>query len=172
MQVVKAPDQKLRIKTKPIKKVTPELLKIIREMIKLTKTFIDPEGVGLASTQVGLDGQFFVAKLESGQFKAFFNPKITKYSKAVKVYTEGCLSIPNYWGEVTRNIWVDVHFMDEKGNQVNERLKGLMAHIFQHECDHLQGKLFMDLVLEQKGRLFKVIGKDRAGADVFEEVPL
>jgi peptide deformylase len=172
MQVVQAPDQKLRVKTKPVKKITPDLLKTIKEMVKLTKTFVDPEGVGLASTQVGLDGKFFVSKQTDGSFKPFFNPRIFKYSKATKVYTEGCLSIPNYWGEVTRHTWVDVSFMDEKGQHQTTRLKGLMAHIFQHEVDHLHGKLFMDLVLEQKGKLYKVVGKDRAGADVFEEVPL
>lgn len=172
MNVVQAPDQRLRAKTKAVKKITPELLHTIRQMVKVTKTFVDPEGVGLASTQVGLDGQFFVAKKEDLTFKAFFNPKITKYSKQTKIYTEGCLSIPNYWGEVTRHTWVDVVYTDEKGEVQKERLKGLMAHIYQHEVDHLHGKLFMDLVLEQKGRLYKVVGKDRAGADVFEEVPL
>lgn len=172
MQVVMAPDPRLRVKTKYINKVTPALIKTVKEMIKLTKTFTDPEGVGLASTQVGLDEEFFVAKLEDNTFKAFFNPKIVKLSKKTKVFTEGCLSIPNYWGEVFRHIWVDVEYIDEKNQKVKERMRGLMAHIFQHEVDHLNGKLFMDLILEQKGRLFKVIGKDRAGGEVFEEVPL
>lgn len=62
--------------------------------------------------------------------------------------------------------------MDEKGNEVKERLTGIPAWIFQHEYDHLQGKLFMDLALEQKSRVFKVVGKDRTGADVFEEVTI
>ncbi len=172
MKVVMAPDQRLRVKTKLVKKITPPLLKITREMIKLTKTFKDPDGVGLASTQVGLDEQYFIALQDNNSFKAYFNPKIIKGSKATKVFTEGCLSIPNYWGEVTRHIWVDVEYMDQTGKHQKERLKGLLAHIFQHEFDHLQGKLFMDLVLEQKSRLFKVIGKDRAGEDVFEEVAL
>jgi len=172
MEVVIAPDQKLRVQTKPVKKVTPNHLKIIKQMIHLTNTFTDPEGVGLASTQVGLDEQFFVAKIDEQNFKAFFNPKITKLSKKVKVFTEGCLSIPNYWGEVHRHIWADVEYINEKNQKIKERMRGLMAHIFQHEVDHLHGKLFMDLILEQKGRLFKVIGKDRAGGEVFEEVPL
>jgi peptide deformylase len=62
--------------------------------------------------------------------------------------------------------------MNENGDIIKERLKGLSAHIYQHECDHLDGKLFMDHILQQKGRLFKVVGKDRAGGDIFEEVPL
>lgn len=172
MQIVIAPDNKLRVKTRPVKKFSPRYAHIVKDMIKLTKTFVDPEGVGLASTQVGLDEQFFVAKMDDGTFKAFFNPKITKLSRITKVYTEGCLSIPNYWGEVTRHLWVDAEYQDLSGKVVKERLKGLEAHIYQHECDHLSGKLFMDHILEQKSKLFKVVGKDQTGADVYEQVPL
>lgn len=172
MKVVQAPDPKLRVKTKPVKKITPELLKTVKEMIKLTKTFVDPEGVGLAATQVGLDGQFFVAKTEDNKFKAFFNPRILKTSKKTKVFFEGCLSIPEYWGEVERPISVTVSYMNEWGQQVTEKMVGIMSLIFQHEYDHLQGTLYMDHVLSQKSRLFKVTGEDRSGADVFEEVPL
>ncbi len=167
-----APDAKLRVKTKLVKKINENYKKIIRQMIKLTKTFIEPEGVGLASTQVGLDEQFFVAKLEDGTFKAYFNPKILKHSKQLKTQFEGCLSIPNYWGEVKRSTGVTVSYTDISGKAVNEKLTGFIAWVFQHETDHLQGKLFMDLVLEQKGRLFKVKGKDRAGNEVYEEIPL
>ncbi len=157
MHVVKAPDQKLRVQTKPIKKITPDLKKTIDEMVKLTKTFVDPEGVGLASTQVGLDGQYFVAKMEDGSFKAFFNPIILKFSKKTKVMLEGCLSIPNFWGEVNRHVWVDGEYTDIDGNTVRERMTGLMGHIYQHEVDHLNGKLFMDHILEQKTKLYNIL---------------
>jgi len=172
MQLVIAPDNKLRVQTKFVKKFSPRYHQIIKDMIKLTKTFVDPEGVGLASTQVGLDEQFFVAKMDDETFRAFFNPKITKFSKAIKVYTEGCLSIPNYWGEVTRHLWVDVQYQDLSGQTVKERLKGLTAHIYQHEVDHLNGKLFMDHILEEKSKLYKVVGKDKTGSDIYEQVPL
>lgn len=172
MDVVIAPDNRLRVKTRPVKKISPALLQTIKEMVKLTKNFVDPEGVGLAATQVGNNEQYFIAKLEDGKFKAFFNPKILKYSKKTKFFMEGCLSIPNYWGEITRPVWVDVSYIDTNGLQVQERLTGFLAWVFQHEVDHLQGRLFMDLLMEQRGKLFKVVGKDRAGADIFEQVPL
>lgn len=172
MNVVQAPDNRLRVVTKPIKKITPGLLQKFKEMIKLTKTFVDPEGVGLASTQVGEDEQYFVAKMPNDKFKAFINPKILKTSKTTKKYFEGCLSIPKYWGEVERFLWTDVSYLDENGNEVKERLRGTTAWIFQHETDHLNGRLFVDKVLAEKSRLFKVSGKDRAGNDVFEEVAL
>jgi peptide deformylase len=172
MQVVIAPDQRLRVKTKPVKKVTPHLLKTIKDMVKLTKTFVDPEGVGLAATQIGEDEQYFVVKRKDGSFQAVFNPKILSYSKKTKIYFEGCLSIPKYYGQTERHLAIRVSYLDENGQEVKTRLTGIQAWFFQHEFDHLQGKLFMDQVVERKARLFKVVGRDRAGAEIFEEVAI
>ncbi len=166
---MKAPDNKLRIKTKPVKKVTPELLKIAQEMIELTKTFEDPEGVGLASTQIGRNERFFIAKVGK-KFKAFFNPQIHSRSKIQKRYFEGCLSIPQFWGETNRSTSIVASYLDEQGRYIKKTLTGTTAWIFQHEVDHLNGTLFVDHVLQQKGKMYKVTGKDQAGADVLEEV--
>lgn len=173
MLVVKAPDQKLRIQTKPVKKVTPELVKIAREMIKMTKTFKDPEGVGLASTQIGRSERFFVGKIgKDDEFAIVFNPKIIKTAQKQKVFFEGCLSIPDIYGETLRPIAVTVQYQDETGQLITKRLQGVAAWIFQHEVDHLNGTLFMDHVVSQKGRVFKVTGRDQTGSDIFEEVRL
>lgn len=171
MKVVLAPDQRLRIQTKFVKKITPSLLNTLKEMVKLTKTFKDPEGVGLASTQVGLGEAFFVAKNDK-KFVSIINPKIISTSKKTKKYFEGCLSIPNMWGEVRRHIGIKVSYQDETGKTITQALKGVLAWIFQHEIDHLNGILFSDRVLEQKGKFYKFTGKDKTGADTFEEVNL
>lgn len=173
MQVVLVPDSRLRMKTKPVKKITPALLITLKRMVDLTKSFQDPEGVGLASTQIGEKEQYFVAKLsEKGEFKKFINPRILKFSTKTKVYLEGCLSLPAYWGEVKRSLSITLSYTDEGGLRRQENFRGLLAWIIQHECDHLVGKLFVDRVLEQKGRLFKVVGKDPAGAEKFSEIQL
>ena len=140
-------------------------------MIKLTKTFKDPEGVGLASTQIGMDESFFVAK-NGKEFLAVFNPQIISTSKKTKKHFEGCLSIPNYYGEVERFLGIKVSFKDEGGKTVVKDLKGTLAWIFQHEMDHLNGTLFPDRVLKQKGKFYKFVGKDERGEDVFEEVKI
>lgn len=171
MQVVVAPDPRLRIKTKPVKKITPVLLELTKQMINITKNYSDPEGVGLASTQIGQTEQFFVAK-KSKKFVAIFNPEILSYGKKAKKFFEGCLSIPNYYGDVERPTTVKVKYTNEAGQEVIENLTGLDAWIFQHEYDHLQGRLFVDLSLEQKARMYKVVGRDRAGAEIFEEISL
>ena len=87
-------------------------------------------------------------------------------------YIEGCLSIPDYYGEVKRHILIKVSFQDESGKKVTKSLKGISAWIFQHEMDHLDGKLFPDRVLQQKGKFYKCVGKDKTGTDIFEEISL
>ncbi len=169
MQVVKAPDPRLRITTRPIKKITTSLFQTLKDMIKLTKTFKDPEGVGLAATQVGLTEKFFVAKF-GNEFKAFINPEIISTSKTTKQYFEGCLSIPTVWGETQRHISIKVRYTTVEGKVVEEQLKGLKAWFFQHEVDHLNGILMPDRVMQSKGRFFKCTGKDKAGSDIFEEM--
>ena len=171
MQVVKAPNPALRVQTKQVKKITPGLKTTLKEMIKLTKTFKDPEGVGLASTQVGLDEAFFVVK-DREKFISVINPKVISASKKTKLYFEGCLSTPNIWGEVKRHIGIKVSFMDETGKLQTKALKGILAWIFQHEIDHINGIIFQDRVLEQKGKFYKFTGKDKTGTDTFEEMTI
>lgn len=185
LKVVKAPNSVLRNAAKPVKKLSQKYLQIIDEMINTCKSFQDPEGVGLAATQINISEQFFIAKFDTDlkdkkeislefpeEFTAVFNPKITWFSKRSKMTLEGCLSIPEYYGEVTRPSAIKVIYTDINGNIVHKSLKGINATIFQHEYDHLHGKLFIDYVMSQQSRLFKITGKDKTGADIFEEVKL
>lgn len=192
MDVIKAPDAKLRIQTKDVKKITPALLQTLKDMIKLTKTFKDPEGVGLAATQVGLTDRFFVARLHDSKqkppsgpsqrkerwlnyekkFVEIINPRILSYSKRTKTYFEGCLSIPGTWGEVKRHISIKASYQDISGSNITKTLTGIPAWIFQHEVDHLDGILFSDRVLKQKGKFYKYTGKDKTGTDTFEEITI
>lgn len=192
MDVLKAPNPKLNIKTRPVKKINPGLIKTLKEMVRLTKTFTDPEGVGLAATQIGLDESFFVARLHDSKqtppsspaqrsqrwkdygkdFVAIINPHILSYAKRTKTYFEGCLSVPAIWGQVKRHTSIKASYQDTSGNKMTKTLTGIPAWIFQHETDHLNGILFSHRVLEQKGKFFKYTGKDKTGADVFEEMTL
>lgn len=171
MEVVKAPDQRLKIITRPVKKIDAKLKKTLTEMVSLTQTFHDPEGVGLAATQVGLDGSFFVAK-DGKKFIQVINPKILSLSKTTKKYFEGCLSVPTIWGEVKRAISIKVSYQTIEGKTVIKAIKGVFAWIFQHETDHLNGVLFSNRVLEQKGKFYKFTGKDQTGTDIFEEITI
>lgn len=177
--VVKAPDARLRVKTKNVKKISPSLLQTLKDMVTTTLSFKDPEGVGLAATQIGHTERYFVGmigenveKKGGNPLKAFINPQITWYSKRTKKYFEGCLSIPDTWGDTIRSTSIKVTYMDDKGVAHKETLKGVNAWIFQHEVDHLDGILFADRVLQQKGKFYKFKGKDKAGGDIFEEITI
>ena len=79
----------------------------------------------------------------------------------------------NYWGFVTRSRSVGVTYRDETGKFITKNLTGLLAHIFQHEVDHLNGILFQDRVMQQGAKFFKVVGKDeKTGEDIIEEVAI
>lgn len=192
MQIITAPDVRLRVKTKAVKKINPALLFTLKQMIKLTQTFKDPEGVGLAANQVGLEESFFVARLHESkhnppsnptqrserwanykkEFVAIINPKILSYHKRTKTYFEGCLSVPTIWGQVKRHTGIKVSYQDTNGSHITKTLKGIPAWIFQHEMDHLDGILFSERVLQQKGQFYKFTGKDKTGTDIFEEITL
>ena len=171
MQVLIAPNVALRAKTKPVKKINNGLSQTIKDMVKLTKKYMDPEGVGLASVQIGEPGKFFIFK-EGKKFTAAINPSITWFSKRAKTYLEGCLSIPDHYGEVKRSSTVKVEYQDTAGKVNSRKLIGVSAWIFQHEMDHINGTLFIDHVMQNKGKLYKVAGKDKTGTDIFEEVTL
>lgn len=171
MKIIKAPDPRLRAKTKHVKKITPELLKLSADMIKFAKSFKDPEGVGLSTNQIGRNERFFVAKIGE-EFVPFFNPEVHTFSPKTKVFFEGCLSVPDYYGETKRPISVKVSYLTHTGEKITKTLRGIASWIFQHEFDHMNGILFMDRVLEQKGKVFKFAGKDKTGSDIFEEIKI
>jgi peptide deformylase len=106
-------------------------------------------GIGLSANQVGLNLNMFVAEVpdvDKGgtKFYALFNPKLEKRSEGTAVFEEGCLSVPGTWGYVPRAERVTLSGFDKNGKPVKIRAWGLLAHVFQHETDHLQGKLFID----------------------------
>ncbi len=103
-------------------------------------------GVGIAATQVGIDRRIvIVQRMDKADkpFEVYFNPEITEYSKEVLEGWEGCLSIPAGFGKVKRPISITIAYDTEKGRKT-EKIEGFTAVIFQHEIDHLLGKLFVD----------------------------
>ena len=140
-------DPCLREKSKPVKAVGPVERMLIAAMFETMDAY---KGIGLAAPQVGVNEQIFVVDTGKDAF-AVINPKILKGTGQDKT-EEGCLSIPNLQVNITRAKSIDVEFMDENNHIVRARLSGMVAKVFQHEYDHLQGKLIVDYlsVAEQK----------------------
>jgi peptide deformylase len=128
--------------------------KEIQELIKNMRTIMKTaNGIGLSANQIGLDMQLFVAELPSQssnkktsapKFYAVFNPKLSKPSEKKSTTEEGCLSVPGIWGNVERPEKITLSGFNKDGKEIKIKAIGLLARIFQHETDHLNGTLFID----------------------------
>lgn len=166
MHILTTPDKFLRLKAKPVAKYDKKLEKQISEMITTLKSAKDPEGVGLAATQVGLDRRLFIVTFK-GVPEIFINPEILESSEAMlsDIHTkkkdrwlEGCLSIVGIWGFVDRPYSVKVKYLTPQEGTLVERTREFVdaeSAYVQHENDHLNGILFTDHILKQGGQIFK-----------------
>ena len=121
----------------------------INEMVKALKDKMkEADGIGLSANQVGLNQRLFVARVptKEGQIKSYavFNPEIIKFSKEKKGFVEGCLSVPGLLGFVERPEKVTLVGFDKNGKKIKIKAWGLLAIVFQHEIDHLNGFLYID----------------------------
>ena len=113
----------------------------------MKETMEKHQGMGLSANQVGLDLSLFVAKYNQ-KFYVVVNPKILKVSKEKKEMLEGCLSLPKILANVKRPKSVVLEALNEKGKKIKLKAKGLLARIFLHEIDHLNGILIIDRTKE------------------------
>lgn len=153
-EIIILPDRQLRLVSKPVEKVNAEVRRLADEMLE---TMYDAPGIGLAAIQVAVPLRLItmdLAKKEdetsTGNPRVFINPEIVSVSEELSVYEEGCLSIPEYYGEVERPARVRVRFTDLDGKVHEEDADGLYATCIQHEIDHLNGVLFVDYLSKLK----------------------
>jgi len=139
------PDPRLKKTADPVEAVDEAMRALIEDMFE---TMYDAPGVGLAGPQIGVGKRILVMdcaeKDEQPQPTAVINPEITWASEETNVHEEGCLSIPDFYGDVTRPARVRVKFLDQNGEEQEREWDGLWATCVQHEIDHLNGKLFID----------------------------
>ena len=154
-EIIVLPDKQLRLVSKPIEKVTPEIRKLADDMLE---TMYDAPGIGHAGIQIAQPVRIITMDLakrdEEGETqprpRVFINPEILSASEDMSVYEEGCLSIPEYYEEVERPARVRVRFTDLDGKVQEEDAAGLYATCIQHEIDHLNGVLFVDYLSKLK----------------------
>ncbi|ASJ40025.1 peptide deformylase [Vibrio vulnificus] len=142
LQVLTFPDDRLRTVAKPVEKVTPEIQKIVDDMIE---TMYDEEGIGLAATQVDIHQRIVVIDISESRNEpmVLINPEILE-KRGEDGIEEGCLSVPGARALVPRAAEVTVKALDLDGNEFTLEADDLLAICIQHELDHLQGKLFVD----------------------------
>ena len=145
MIVLTDPNPELRVRSVEVSSsdVVSDRLKAM--FVELKKTMKEENGCGIAAPQVGIHERVIIVDDGSGP-KAYVNPEIVSKSFATFLFEEGCLSVPGVWGMVKRHKSVKVTAIGEDGKPVKISGKGLLAVIFQHEIDHLDGTLFIDRV--------------------------
>jgi peptide deformylase len=142
LPIVRVPGEVLRQKTKKIKKIDSSLQKLIDDMIE---TMHDAPGVGLAANQVGVSLRVCVIHVPGEDVVTLVNPEIVRRS-GTRQCDEGCLSLPGYKGNVPRSEKVVVKGLNRDGRPVRYHATDLFAEAIEHELDHLDGKLYFDLL--------------------------
>lgn len=131
----------LRQRAKRVPQVDGSIQRLVEDMID---TMRDAGGVGLAAPQVGVPLRVVVIGIPEEEVIALINPEIVKRS-GERTVTEGCLSVPGYWAEVTRSVSVTAKGRDLQGRQVRIKAKDdLLAQALEHEIDHINGVLYID----------------------------
>ena len=155
LQITNPKDLKiLKDVSRPVDAKDPNLRLLAERMLATVK---DEQGVGIAAPQVGLNIKaIWVQRFdkEGKPFEFFVNPEIKWMSSVLRLGAEGCLSIPNERGEVYRSLVIDLAYETLDGEKKRELVEGFTAVIFQHEYDHLIGKLFTERIKEQKQGTF------------------
>jgi len=145
LKIIKYPAAILKKQTKKVEEITPKLLSLVAHMeVAMEKS----KGIGLAAPQIGVSMQIIVVKdsTDNTRHQVFLNPKILKKSKKQETDEEGCLSLPGLFLSIKRAEGVRLSCSTKEGKPIMIEATGLAARIFQHEIDHLQGKLIIDRI--------------------------
>jgi len=157
LPIIEVPDPCLRQISKPVETFDAALQTLIDDMFE---TMYDAPGIGLAAIQVGVPLRLLVIDLQESAEdsdepgpknpRVFINPEFSDPSEELRIYTEGCLSIPDQYADVERPDTIRARWLDREGKPHEELLDGLLATCLQHEVDHLNGIVFTDHLSRMK----------------------
>lgn len=162
LEILQYPDERLKQESVPVNSFTEELRSFISELEETMRA--GPGGVGIAAPQVGRFERIVIVDL-SGMNKlpkgssnhgrmVLINPELTEWEGMV-TGREGCMSVPDFTGNVIRAEKIKLTAFDEQGEQRQYECEGFEARAVQHEVDHLDGLLFLDRLVSRKTDLFK-----------------
>jgi len=148
LEILEFPDPRLRTKAKPVAQVTDATRRLIADMLE---TMYEAPGIGLAATQVNVHQRIIVVDVSENRDEphAFINPQLERLRGAIES-DEGCLSVPGFYEPVVRAEQIHVRALGRDGKGLEMEASGLLSVCIQHECDHLEGKLFVDYLSNLK----------------------
>ncbi len=159
LPILEFPDERLRTKAVAVETVDDEVRQLVDDMLE---TMYDAQGIGLAATQVDVHRRVIVMDVSDDRSTplVLINPTYTPIGDEREPMQEGCLSIPEYYAEVPRALKVQLKALGRDGLPYELEAEGLLAHCIQHECDHLEGVLFVDYLSPLKrNRVMKKMQK-------------
>ena len=161
LKILEYPDPRLRTRARPVSEVDDAIRQLIDNMLE---TMYAAPGIGLAASQVDVHKRVIVIDISrSGDSPhVFVNPQLTLSGGTVET-NEGCLSVPGFYEPVTRRERVRVQALDRNGEPFELQADDVLSVCIQHECDHLEGKLFVDYLSNLKrARIRKKLKKSQA----------
>jgi peptide deformylase len=144
MKIVTYPDPILMRKAAPIEEIDNKICEIAQKMLD---TMYDACGIGLAAPQIGLSKRLVVMDAtgqKTGE-RVFINPQITE-ERGETIEEEGCLSFPDVMGKIKRSQYVTVTAYNLEGKKLEIKVEGLLSRVWQHEIDHINGRLFIEMM--------------------------
>ncbi|MGL4316001.1 MAG: peptide deformylase [Pseudomonas sp.] len=149
LNILEFPDPRLRTIAKPVTVFDAALNTLIDDMFE---TMYAAPGIGLAATQINVHKRLVVMDLseDKSEPRVFINPEFESLTEEMDQYQEGCLSVPGFYENVDRPQKVKIKALDRNGEPYELIAEGLLAVCIQHECDHLNGKLFVDYLSSLK----------------------
>ena len=151
MKIIVAPDSRLNQISKKVEIIDDSIISILDQM---SECMYQNNGIGLAAPQVGILKRLVVIDCSDNKHlkKAlkFINPEITKLSKNISEFEEGCLSLPSQYAKVIRASEITLKYKNIEGLICESKFSGLEATCIQHEIDHLDGRLFVDHISKLK----------------------
>jgi peptide deformylase len=153
LNILHFPDPRLRLKAKPIEKVTDEIRQLANDMLE---TMYEAPGIGLAATQVNERKRLIVIDVSEDKSSPLFliNPELIE-TEGEREFEEGCLSVPEAYETVIRADTIRLRALNLQGETFEMDADGILATCIQHEIDHLEGKLFVDYLSNLKRQRIK-----------------
>ena len=143
LEIKKFNDPVLRKKCKEVRKIDKKTKKLVVDIVQTMKK---NQGAGLAAPQIGVSKRAITVQtdLKDQRILVLVNPKILKKSKETEISEEGCLSFPDIFLKIKRAQKIEIEGLDINGEKIKIKAQGLLARVFQHEIDHLDGILFFN----------------------------
>jgi len=154
LKILIFPDQRLRTIAKEILVIDDEIKALASNLLE---TMYEGKGIGLSATQANIHKRILVVDVsdEKDSPLILINPKIEVLNKEEKIYSEGCLSVPGFFEEVSRPSEINITALNLEGEKFTIVATGLLAVAVQHEMDHLDGKIFVDFLSNLKRQRIK-----------------